>query len=51
MNLTKMSIALRCEKYFKILHSLFRGNILCENLFSEFCSFLINGRRDFLQKS
>lgn len=33
--LTKMSIALRCEKYFKILHLLFCGSMLCQNLFSE----------------
>lgn len=51
MNLTKMSIALRCEKYFKILHLLFCESILCQNIFSSEESCLINGRRGFPQKT
>lgn len=51
MNSTKMSIALRCEKYFKILHLLFCGSILCQNLFSKLYSCLINGRRTFSQNT
>lgn len=51
MNLTKMSIALRCEKYFKILHLLFGESILCQNIFSNSESCLINGGREFPQKA
>lgn len=45
MYLTKMSIALRWEKYFKILHLLFCESTLCQNIFSSQESCLINARR------